>query len=82
MFRVSYKRDKGEDRGEVFDRGEDKDCSGLRENESIVTICKREGVSPNLYYRWNKDFLEAGKKRLTEDPQSEASSDEVAEYKR
>ena len=36
---------------------------GLRGEDSIAAICRREGISPNLYYRWSKDFLEAGKKR-------------------
>jgi hypothetical protein len=35
---------------------------GLRGEESIASICRREGISPNLYYRWSKEFLEAGKK--------------------
>jgi len=37
---------------------------GLRGEESIAAICRREGINPNLYYKWSKDFLEAGKKRL------------------
>ena len=36
----------------------------LRGEESIAAICRREGINPNLYYRWSKEFLEAGKKRL------------------
>jgi transposase len=40
---------------------------GLRGEESITTICRREGINPNLYYRWSKSFLEAGKKRLSGD---------------
>jgi len=55
---------------------------GLRGEESIAAICRRESMSPNLYYRWSKDFLEAGKRRLKGDTQREANSDEVAEYKR
>ncbi len=35
---------------------------GLRAEESIASICRREGINPNLYYRWSKSFLEAGKK--------------------
>ena len=50
---------------------------GLRGEESIATICRREGINPNLYYKWSKDFLEAGKKRLTGDTQREATSEEV-----
>jgi hypothetical protein len=37
---------------------------GLRGEESIAEFCRREGIVQNLYYRWSKDFLEAGKKRL------------------
>jgi transposase len=42
---------------------------GLRGEESIATICRREGINPNLYYRWSKAFLEGGKKRLSGDKQ-------------
>jgi transposase len=38
---------------------------GLRGEESIAELCRREGLAPNLYYRWSKEFLEAGKKRST-----------------
>ena len=40
---------------------------GLKGEESIADICRREGIAPNLYYRWSKAFLEAGKKRLKGD---------------
>ncbi len=50
---------------------------GLRGEEAIASICRREGINPNLYYKWSKDFLEAGKKRLTGDTQREATSNEV-----
>ena len=40
---------------------------GLRGEESIAALCRREGLNPNLYYRWSKEFLEAGKKRLVGD---------------
>jgi len=50
---------------------------GLRGEESISAICRREGISSNLYYRWSKDFLEAGKKRLQGDTVREADSLEV-----
>ena len=40
---------------------------GLRGEESISAICRREGINTNLYYKWSKDFLEAGKKRLLGD---------------
>ncbi len=51
---------------------------GLRGEESIATLCRREGIVANLYYRWSKEFLEAGKKRLQGDTQREASSSEVS----
>ena len=54
---------------------------GMRGEESISAICRREGINPNLYYRWSKDFLEAGKKRLTGDTVREANSKEVNELK-
>ena len=50
---------------------------GLRGEDSIATICRREGINPNLYYRWSKGFLEGGKKRLSGDTQREATTDEV-----
>jgi transposase-like protein len=40
---------------------------GLRGEDSIAEVCRREGIAQNLYYRWSKDFLEAGKKRLAGD---------------
>ena len=55
---------------------------GLRGEESITTICRREGINPNLYYRWSKSFLEAGKKRLSGDTQREAITDEVGVLRR
>ncbi len=50
---------------------------GLRGEDSISEVCRREGIAPNLYYRWSKDFLEAGKKRLQGDTVREANSSEV-----
>lgn len=50
---------------------------GLRGEASIAEVCRREGIVPNLYYRWSKDFLEAGKKRLQGDTVREATSSEV-----
>jgi len=50
---------------------------GLRGEESIAEICRREGINPNLYYNWSKEFLEAGKKRLQGDTKREANSSEV-----
>lgn len=50
---------------------------GLRGETSVAEVCRREGIVPNLYYRWSKDFLEAGKKRLQGDTMREATSSEV-----
>ena len=50
---------------------------GLRGEDSIAELCRREGINQNLYYRWSKEFLEAGKKRLAGDTTREATSDEV-----
>ena len=55
---------------------------GLRGEDSIASICRREGINPNLYYRWSKDFLEAGKKRLNGDTVREANSIEVSDLRR
>ena len=50
---------------------------GLRGEDSVAELCRREGIASNLYYRWSKEFLEAGKKRLNGDTVREATSDEV-----
>ena len=49
----------------------------LRGESSIAELCRQEGINSNLYYRWSKDFLEAGKRRLSGDIVREANSDEV-----
>jgi transposase len=54
---------------------------GLRGEVSIAELCRKEGINQNLYYRWSKEFLEAGKKRLAGDTAREATSDEVKELK-
>ncbi len=54
---------------------------GLRGEESIAAICRREGINPNCYYNWSKDFLEAGKRRLLGDTQRAATSTEVTDLK-
>ena len=55
---------------------------GLRGEDSIAALCRREGINQNLYYRWSKEFLEAGKKRLAGDAAREATSDEVKDLRR
>src|SRR5215475_40598 len=54
---------------------------GLRGEDSIAELCRREGIVQNLYYRWSKDFLEASKKRLAGDT-ARATSDEVKNLSR
>ena len=54
---------------------------GLRGEESIAELCRKEGLNPNVYYRWSKEFMEAGKKRLSGDTVREATSDEVKELR-
>jgi transposase len=54
---------------------------GLRGEDSIASICRREGIHANMYYKWSKEFLEAGKKRLQGDTVREANSSEVVGIK-
>jgi transposase len=56
--------------------------AGLRGEDSVAEFCRREGINQNLYYRWSKEFLEAGKKRLAGDTAREATSDEVKGLRR
>jgi transposase len=56
--------------------------SGLRGEDSIAELCRREGIVQNLYYLWSKEFLEAGKKRLAGDTARAATADEVKELRR
>lgn len=55
--------------------------AGMRGEESIAALCRRENIHQNLYYNWSRDFLEAGKKRLSGDTQREAGSGEVRELR-
>jgi transposase len=55
---------------------------GLRGEASIAELCRREGINPHMYYKWSKEFLEAGKARLTGDTKREASSNEVSALRR
>ena len=55
---------------------------GLRGEDSIAELCRREGINQNVYYRWSKEFLEAGKQRLAGDIKREASSTEVTDLKK
>jgi transposase len=55
---------------------------GLRGEVGIAELCRKEGIQPNVYYKWSRDFLEAGKKRLTGNTVREATSSEVVDLKR
>ena len=55
---------------------------GLKGEASIAEICRREGINPNIYYKWSKEFLEAGKKRLQGDALREATSSEVMDLRK
>jgi transposase len=55
---------------------------GLKGEASIAELCRREGINPNVYYKWSKEFLEAGKKRLQGDAVREATSSEVEDLKK
>lgn len=55
---------------------------GLRGEESIAEICRREQINPNVYYRWSKTFLEAGKRQLNGDTLREADREEVSDLKK
>ena len=54
---------------------------GLRGEEKIAELCRREGIHQNMYYKWSKEFLEAGKQRLVGDTRREADSQEVEEMR-
>ena len=54
---------------------------GLRGEDSVAELCRREGIKTNVYYRWSKEFLEAGKKRLAGDTAREATPNEVKDLR-
>ena len=55
--------------------------TGLKGEESITDLCRKEGIHPTNYYKWSKSFLEAGKRQLNGDTIREASSSEVKEIR-
>jgi transposase len=55
---------------------------GLRGEDSIAELCRREGIAQSLYYKWSKDFMEAGKKRLAGDIVRQANTSEVTGLRR
>ncbi len=55
---------------------------GLRGEDSIAELCRREGISQGVYYKWSKDFMEAGKRRLAGDVARASTTDEVKDLRR
>ena len=55
---------------------------GLRGDDSIAELCRREGIAQSLYYTWSKEFMEAGKRRLAGDTARAATTDEVKDLRR
>ena len=55
---------------------------GLRGEYSIAELCRKEGIAQSLYYKWSKEFLEAGKKRLTGDTECQATTGEIKDLRR
>ena len=54
---------------------------GLRGDMSVAELCRKEGISQSLYYKWSKEFLEAGKSRLAGDTKRQASGEDVDELR-
>ena len=55
---------------------------GLRGDDSIAELCRKEGIAHSLYYTWSKEFMEAGKRRLAGDTSRAATTDEVKDLRR
>jgi len=55
---------------------------GLRGEDTIANLCRKYGINDSVYYKWSKDFLEAGKKRLSGDTERNANSNEVQDLKK
>jgi len=55
---------------------------GLRGEDSIAELCRKEGIAQSLYYTWSKEFMEAGKERLTRDTVRDATRQEIEHLKR
>jgi len=55
---------------------------GLRGDDSIAELCRKEGIAQSLYYTWSKEFMEAGKRRLAGDTARSATTDEVKDLRR
>lgn len=55
--------------------------AGLRGEDTIAELCRREGIAQSLYYKWSKEFLEAGKARLAGDTKRQATSEDVSDLR-
>ena len=55
---------------------------GLRGDESIAELCRREGIAQSMYYKWSKEFMEAGKQRLVGNTKRQANSSEVKKLRK
>ena len=55
---------------------------GLRGDDSIAELCRKEGIAQGVYYKWSKDFMEAGKRRLAGDTSRAANSEEVRDLRK
>ena len=55
---------------------------GFRREVAVNELCRREGIKPGAYYAWTKDFMEAGKERLTRDAVRDATRQEIEQIKR
>ena len=55
---------------------------GLRGEDSIAELCRKEGIAQSLFYTWSKEFMEAGKRRLAGDTARAATTDEVKDLRR
>lgn len=54
---------------------------GLRGEDTVAELCRREGIAQSLYYKWSKEFLEAGKARLAGDTKRQATSEDVSDLR-
>lgn len=54
----------------------------LRGEHSVSELCRKHSITPGMFYKWNKEFMEAGKKRLAGDTKREATSDEVSDLRK
>jgi transposase len=81
--RTSAKGHSASDTPAVFGGREDRIVlEGLRGEENISELCRREGIAASMYYGWSKEFLEAGKRRLAGDTARAATSGEVKDLRR